>query len=96
MTSIVTCSETSVFSKNEAVTGARKSVLDYPGLYHLDTRVFLRSEYRLLKAGHIICNAVVNVGHLQPLRTPANEDAKTPSVKHDRRDTVTPPHENWD
>jgi len=36
-------------SKNEALTGARKSVLDYPGRHHPDTRVFRRMEYRLLK-----------------------------------------------
>jgi hypothetical protein len=56
-------------SNNEALTGARKFVLDYPGRHHSDTRFFRRLEHRLLKTGNIVSMALVNVGHgHQPMK----------------------------
>ena len=67
-----------------------KFVLDYPCRYHPDTRDFRRLEHRLLKTGNIISMALVNIGHPQPLRAPANDDA----VKHSRGDDLMPQHEH--
>ena len=90
MTSTATSSYNICVSVNEAFTGARKFVIDYPGRYNPDTRVFRRLEHRLLKTGNIISMAVVNIGHPQPLRTPGNDDA----VRHSRGEDLTPQHEN--
>ena len=73
-------------SYNEAFTGARKFVLDYPGRHW----VLRRLEHRLLKTGNIISMALVNVGHPQPLRTPGNEDAE----KNIRGNAFMPQHKN--
>jgi len=77
-------------SNNEVLTGVWKFVLDCHGRHHPDTCIFRRLEHRLLKTGNIISMAFENVGHPQPLRAPAKEDA----VQHSRGDALMPQHEN--